>query len=277
MPSTLRIQKSGNRSKSVPTPRCLLKVAVEAVWNAGNHALKHSARRQQTIQITAHDVKLKLDVECQGIAERTILGAFPDHAILGEETAGDSLPTSSPFVWIIDPIDGTVNFSHGLPFWCCSIAVQFQGRTIASAVFSPAMGELFTATLGGPARCNGKIIHVSDTRTLKTSLVMTGLDQKLTPSTNRLNIFRAISDSVQKARVMGVAALDICRVAIGQADGYFESGVYLWDITAGGLIVECAGGRVESLASPAPLRHLFLATNGRIHQPLKKLINQHRA
>jgi len=261
----------------MPAPRpvsykSLLNVALEAVTNAGNHALKNYARRRQTIQVTAHDVKLKLDVECQGIAERTILGAFPDHAILGEETAGDAFPSHSPYVWIIDPIDGTVNFSHGLPFWCCSIAVQFKGVTVAGAVYGPAVGELFTATRGGPARRNGKKIHVSDTSNVKSALVMTGLDQKLAPSSNRLDIFSTISENVQKARVVGTAALDICRVAAGQADGYFESGVYVWDVYAGALVVECAGGRVESLGSPAPLRQLFLATNGLIHQPLKKLI-----
>lgn len=250
----------------------LLAVAVQAAWNAGHHALKHTRRRRETIQVTAHDVKLKLDVECQRIAERTILGAFPDHAILGEETAGDSTPTHSPYVWIIDPIDGTVNFSHGLPFWCCSVAVQVKGRTVAGAVFAPAMAELFTAAAGAPALRNGKPIHVSDTATLKSALVMTGLDQKLTPIMNRMDIFRAIAGTVQKARVMGAAALDICRVAAGQADGYFESGIYTWDVSAAGLIVERAGGRVEILASPAPHRYLYMASNGLIHRPLKKLI-----
>lgn len=261
--------------KRPPSHKALLAVAVEAVWNAGHHALKNDQRRRETIQVTAHDVKLKLDVECQHIAERTILGAFPDHAILGEETAGSFTAAHSPHLWIIDPIDGTVNFSHGLPFWCCSIAVQFRGRTVAGAVFAPAMAELFTAALDAPALRNGRRIHVSRTDTLGESLVMTGLDQKLTPGMKRLGVFKAIANNTQKARVMGAAALDICRVAAGQADGYFEAGIYTWDVTAAGLIVERAGGRVEILASPAPHRYLYMASNGRIHQPLKKLITGH--
>jgi myo-inositol-1(or 4)-monophosphatase len=255
-------------------PRALLAVAVESAWKAGHHALRHIRRRRQTIQVTRHDVKLKLDVECQAIAERSILGAFPDHAILGEETAGSTIPDHSPYVWIIDPIDGTVNFSHGLPFWCCSIAIQFKGRTLAGAVLAPALGELFTASTDTPAMRNGKRIRVSDTNHLSSALIMTGLDQKLTPRTKRLSIFRSIADNTQKARVMGAAALDICRVAAGQADGYFEAGIYTWDVTAAGLVVERAGGRTEILASPAPHRYLFMASNGRIHQPLKQLITQ---
>lgn len=225
--------------------------------------------------VSAHDVKLKLDVECQAIAERTILQAFPGHAILGEETAGDAAPTHSPYVWIIDPIDGTVNFSHGLPFWCCSVAVQYQGRTVAGAVYGPALKELFTATVDGPARCNGRRLRVSETRRFDAAMVLTGLDQKLTRHMPRLGVFQAIAENARKARVMGAAALDICRVAAGQADGYFESGIYTWDVSAAGLVVERAGGKTESLAAMGPHRMMFMATNGRIHRTMKRLILSH--
>lgn len=247
-------------------------MAVAAVRKAGAHARKHTARRSQTLTVAAHDVKLALDVECQAIAEHTILSAFPGHAILGEETAGDGTPTHSPYVWVIDPIDGTVNFSHGLPFWCCSVAVQYRGRTVAGAVYGPDMDELFTATLRGPALRNGRRLRVSRTNRLEATLVMTGLDQKLSRRTRRLSIFTAIAENVQKTRVMGAAALDACRVAAGQADAYFESGIYTWDIAAAGLVVERAGGRIETLATPGPHRVIFLASNGRIHEPLKRLI-----
>jgi len=211
-------------------------------------------------------------MECQAIAERVIQQVFPDHAILGEETAGETAPDHSAYVWIIDPIDGTVNFSHGLPFWCCSVAVQHRGRIMAGAVFGPDLNELFTATANGPARRNGQQIRVSRTSRLDAALVMTGLDQKLSRRTKRLSIFRAIAENVQKTRVMGAAALDACRVATGQADAYFESGIYTWDVSAAGLVVERAGGRIETLATPGPHRLVFLASNGRIHAPLKRLI-----
>ena len=224
----------------------------------------------------AHDVKLKLDKECQEIAEQTILAHFPTHAILGEETAEDSTAGSvPPYLWIIDPIDGTVNFSHGLPFWCCSVAVRHHAQTMAGAVYAPALGELYTAAIGLPAECNQKPIRISNVRKLNQAMVLTGLDQKVNPKTKRLELFRAIADTAQKARVMGVAALDMCRVAAGQADGYFEAGIYTWDVAAAALIVERSGGRAEILGNPAPHRLLFLATNGLIHDELKSLILEH--
>lgn len=253
----------------------LLEVAVKAARAAGRHAARNLARRQESILVAAHDVKLALDVECQKIAERTILASFPDHAILGEETAGETAPDHSPYVWIIDPIDGTVNFSHGLPFWCCSVAVRHKGRTVAGTVFAPALDELYTATGTGPALRNGKPIRVSKTARLEAALVMTGLDQKLSRRMKRLALFKAIAESVRKARVMGAAALDACRVAAGQADAYFESGIYTWDVAAAGLVVERAGGRIETLATPGPHRLVFLASNGRIHQPMQRLIKAH--
>jgi myo-inositol-1(or 4)-monophosphatase len=259
-----------------PTPAKLLEAAIAAARAAGTHALTNLARRTEVAQGFAHDVKLKLDMECQVIAEQTLLSHFPDHALLGEETADSATPTrSSPYLWIIDPIDGTVNFSHGLPFWCCSVAVQYQGRTLAGAVFAPALGELYTTAAGQPSTCNGRVLAVSSVPRLDQGLVMTGLDQKVNPRMKRLELFRAIADTAQKARVVGVAALDLCRVAAGQADGYFEAGIYTWDIAAAALIVDNAGGHTEILANPAPHRLLFMGTNGHIHEELKRLILSH--
>lgn len=262
----------------VLTPARLLEVAVAAARTAGTHALTNLERRMDVAQGYAHDVKLKLDMECQAIAEQTILSQFPSHTILGEETADDSAPApSSPYLWIIDPIDGTVNFSHGLPFWCCSVAVRHHGKTLAGAVFAPALGELYTAAAGSPAECNGRRLRVSSVPRLNQALVMSGLDQKVNPKMERMELFRAIANASQKTRVMGVAALDMCRVAAGQADGYFEAAIFTWDIAAAALIVENAGGRAEALGNPAPHRLLFLATNGHLHEELKTLILGHLA
>ncbi|MEI6147921.1 MAG: inositol monophosphatase family protein [bacterium] len=260
------------------TPSRLLEVAVAAARTAGTHALTNLDRRTDIAQGFAHDVKLKLDLECQTVAEQTLLSHFPSHAILGEETADDATPTrSSPYLWIIDPIDGTVNFSHGLPHWCCSVAVRHRGITMAGAVYAPALAELYTAAAGGPAECNGQRLRTSSVPRLDQALVMTGLDQKVNPRMKRFALFRAIADTVQKTRVMGAAALDICRVAKGQADGYFEAGIYTWDVAAAALILENAGGRSEILANPSPHQLLFLATNGHIHEELKSLISGHLA
>ncbi len=226
--------------------------------------------------VAAHDVKLKLDLECQELIWALVRKHFPTHAILAEESADKGQPADdphhSPYTWIIDPIDGTVNFTHGLPWWCCSVAVNYLGKMVAAAVYAPATDELFTAARDIPSCCNGQPITVSAVKTLKESMVLTGLDQKFTEKGQRLSRFLAISENVQKARVIGAAALDMCRVAAGQSDGYFEGGIYTWDVAAAGLIVELAGGRVEILAEPSPHRLIFMATNGHIHDELKTLI-----
>ena len=257
-------------------PARLLEIVTLAVRTAGDHANRNRHRRTDTIMAAEHDVKLQLDLECQEIIWSLIRNQFPHHAILAEESADKGQPADdphhSPYTWIIDPIDGTVNFSHGLPWWCCSVAVNFQGQTVAAAVYAPATSELFTAARGGVACCNGTPITVSGVKSLRESMVLTGLDQKFTSQDQRLSRFLAISDAVQKARVIGAAALDLCRVAAGQADGYFEAGIYTWDVAAAGLIVELAGGCVETLAKPSPHRLLYMATNGHIHGELKTLI-----
>lgn len=259
-------------------PPVLLDVAIAAARAAGSHAFLNQARRTEIDEGFAHDVKLRLDKECQEIAEQTVLARFSTHAILGEETAGEATGESaSPYLWIIDPIDGTVNFSHGLPFWCCSVAVRYQGQTQAGAVYAPALSELYTAATGLPAQCNRRPLRVSTVPRLSEAMVMTGLDQKINPKAGRMEVFRAIADSAQKARVMGVAALDMCRVAAGQADAYFEAGIFTWDVAAAALIVEQAGGRTEILGNPAPHHLLFLASNGLIHEELGHLIREHLA
>lgn len=257
-------------------PAVLLETVVLAARTAGNHANHNRHRKADSIMVAAHDVKLKLDVECQEIIWSLIRSRFPTHAILAEESADKGQPADdphqSPYTWIIDPIDGTVNFTHGLPWWCCSVAVNYQGKTVAAAVYAPATDELFTAARGGTACCNGTPITVSGVKTLKESMVLTGLDQKGTEKYKRLSRFQAISDAAQKARVIGAAALDMCRVAAGQSEGYFEAGIYTWDVAAAGLIVELAGGRAEILDEPSPHRLIYMATNGHIHDELKALI-----
>lgn len=253
----------------------LLAAAVEAARAATDHACRNRHRRLEVARGFAHDVKLSLDTECQTIAIERLLARFPGHAVLAEESAESETGAPAPvpgYEWIIDPIDGTVNFSHGLPFWCCSIAVRLDGRTVAGAVHAPDLNELYTATRNGVATRNGEPLRVSDVATLSHSLIMTGLDQKMTPDGGGYGSFQAIADSAQKARVMGVAALDLCRVAAGQAEGYFESSIYTWDIAAADLIVERAGGRTETLAALGPHRWCHMASNGLIHEALKALI-----
>jgi len=251
----------------------LLTGAGAAAREAGRYALVHGGRRGEVAETRRHDVKLKLDRECQEIAEAFIRAHFPTHDIMGEEDATEApVPAASEFRWIIDPIDGTVNFSHGLPHWCCSIAVERRGTIVAGAVYAPVTDELYTASLEQAAQCNGAALHVSTVTSLDRALVLTGVDKDGAPGQPPFERFLRITDRVQRSRIMGCAALDICHVAAGRADAYFESGIYTWDMAAAALIVQQAGGRGEILARRGGHRLCFAATNGRVHQELKDLL-----
>lgn len=218
----------------------LLNVAINAVSKAGIHALNERYRSRDTISTSAHDIKLVLDIECQKIAEEIIIKNYPDHKIIGEE--GNSDQAYSLFEWIIDPIDGTVNYSHGFSHWCCSIAVRYNNEIIVGAVFAPELDYLFTAGKDIPAKLNNKLIEPSSTKHLSKSLVFTGLNQR---SKNKISpTFEAFKDlalNTQKVRISGSAALDLCHVASAKTDAYIEYGVYLWDYAAAGFIAEKAG------------------------------------
>lgn len=250
----------------------LLACAVEAVRRAGAHAQANIHRRAEAVVRTAHDVKLALDLECQRLIESVIHESYPAHAILGEE--GDREMAGSRYEWIVDPLDGTVNFSHGLPYWCHSVAVRRDGETVAGAVYSPLYGELFAATKDGPATVNGAPIRVSTTARLADSLLLTGIEKNFDQHPQSLEVARAVALSVQKFRLMGAAALDLCMVAAGRADGFYESGIHLWDVAAGELIVRQAGGTVQKLAQIGPRKLRYVATNGLIHDEFMALLSQ---
>jgi myo-inositol-1(or 4)-monophosphatase len=255
---------------------CLLECAGIAARAAGDHALKNRDRRRETLQVLKNDVKLVLDVECQRLAEGILRTRFPHHRILGEEDTGAAVQPPdllSDYEWIIDPIDGTVNFFHGLPLWCCSIAVRRGQDILAGVVYAPEMGHFYEATAQSQARCNGQELRVSEIGTLEESVVMTGLDKNADPALPPLTLFSAISSRVQRARVLGSAALDVCMVAAGRAEGYFEAGIYIWDIAAAGLLVRQAGGKAEVLQRrPDGKRLAYAASNGRIHSALKEIV-----
>lgn len=260
-----------------PTPRrpeleALLNCCVAAARAAALHALSNSARRRQATRRFAHDVKLALDLESQRAAEAVIRRANPSHSILGEEQSSGR--GNNPWRWVIDPIDGTVNFLHGSPWWCSSVAVQHEGRTVAGAVFGPEYDELFTAHSAGPALCNGRLIRVSDTHAMGSALICTGIVKQGAERKRSFLTFRRITEACQKTRIQGSAALDICSVACGRADAFFESGIYLWDVAAAGLIVERAGGRADYLKNGPGNRVHFLASNGIIHAALRRVLGR---
>lgn len=257
---------------SPPSQGDLLACAVEVVRAAGAHAVRNESRRQEALQRTAHDVKLALDHECQRKMEEVIQGAYPRHHILGEEGGGRG-DASQP-QWILDPIDGTVNFSHGLPYWCHSAAVQVDGRTVAGAVLAPAYGELYTACADTPALCNERPIRVSDVETLDRAMVLTGLEKNFDQHSRSLEVTRGIVLKVQKLRLLGAAALDLCQIACGRADVFFESGLHVWDIAAAELIIQRAGGHAENLAKFSDVRFRYFASNAALRAPFLDLLAQ---
>ncbi|MDI6774241.1 MAG: inositol monophosphatase [Verrucomicrobiota bacterium] len=249
-------------------PPALLQCAIAAAKAAGAHAFRNTHRRLETFREDRHDVKLELDRECQRAAE----AAYPRHDVLGEESEQSAARPRSEFQWIIDPIDGTVNYHHGLRYWAASVAARRRREVVAGAVCAPALDELYQASVGAPALPNGKRIRISRVKSLAGAVVLTGMDKNLTSGSPPLTLFSRVALRAQKARILGSAALDLCQVARGAADGYIETGIYLWDVAATGLIVRQAGGRAETLWSDkAGYALACFASNGRIHAEPRKL------
>ncbi|MCA1808745.1 MAG: inositol monophosphatase [Lentisphaerae bacterium] len=243
--------------------------AEEAARAAGLHALKNIRRRRNLTQTFAHDVKLELDAECQSVAHRLLARRFPEHAFIGEESAPGKPRPPGP-VWIVDPIDGTVNFFHGLPWWCCSVALQIDGLTVAGAVYAPALEEFYLATADGPARCNGRRLHTSDTDKLQNVIMSTGLNKRPRALPAAVQLFGCLAARTRKLRIMGSAALDICGVASGRVDAFFETGIYLWDVAAADLIVRRAGGSSAMIHRPGN-RVEYLAAAPGVFTALRRL------
>lgn len=248
----------------------LLTCAVTAAQYAGDYALAENARRMETDHRRPHDVKLALDRECQLRAAEIIHRQFPSHPILGEEISHDR-DDSQPR-WIVDPIDGTVNFSHGWSIWCTSVAVEHEGTTLAGAIYAPALDELYTATATAAAQLNGCDLAVSTIPTLSEALVLTDTNKETYDFDAGAELYGALLHRAQKVRVTGSAALDICRVARGHAEGYTALGIYPWDTAAAALILERAGGRFEVIEELGEQRFRALCSNGPVHEELKAVL-----
>ena len=247
------------------TPTAILAMANLAARRSGDYALAQSQRRHDANSVDRNDVKHKLDVECEAICRQILAAATPESTLLGEEscTIWDGGIPSAPsgLEWIVDPIDGTINFFHGDPNWCCSVAARIDGRTVAGVVYAPELGLCYEASIDGPALCNSSPISVSTVSDPSLALVRTGKDK----SQNHADFIRfidSVDNSCQRLRTSGSAALDVAAVAHGHADGYIQLGVYLWDVAAASIIVERAGGACELLACRGGYRMSFMATNG---------------
>lgn len=246
--------------------------AVGALLKRNLHATKRAN------EVTQHDIKLELDVRSQRLIERSLRAAFPEIPLLGEEgTAGD---VQAAHRWVVDPIDGTVNFTYGIPHACISIALQRRRsgkaaeyedgyETALGVIYDPFCDELWTAQRSKPARLNGRAIHVSARRNLAECIVCLGFAKTKESLERTLPYFNELVPRVRKIRIMGSAALALTYVATGRFDAYIESGIRVWDVAAGGLIVQCAGGEYWHRPLPAQHAHRLIASNGLLRQNLR--------
>ncbi len=204
----------------------------------------------------------------------TIRAAFPDHYLLTEESG--ELPTSSNYKWIIDPIDGTVNFANGIPICCVSIGVEKDGQMIHGAVYNPIFNEFYLAEKGKGATLNGQPIQVSEKAEVSSSCLVTGFPYTYLDMPNGpLQCFERFIRKGIPVRRLGSAAIDLCWVAAGRFDGFYEHKLQAWDSAAGFLMVEEAGGKVTDFNGNhySPYQPHLLATNGKIHDEMLQWIN----
>jgi myo-inositol-1(or 4)-monophosphatase len=224
----------------------MLETAIEAAYEAGKLLKQNFGGAQNVNEATQRDIKLEIDEQTQKCITRVILADFPDHAILGEE--GVTGRQDADVRWVVDPLDATVNYFYGIPHYCTSIAAQQRTgpdtwQTVAGVVYAPEVDELFAASTDQPATLNNQPIHVSQRARLDESIIGIGFFKS--EETMRLSMtdFQRLLPKVRKMRLMGSAALDVVYVACGRFDAYIEYGIKLWDICAGQLILERAGGR----------------------------------
>jgi myo-inositol-1(or 4)-monophosphatase len=217
------------------------------------------------------DLVTDADRESESIIVRRLRREYPAAAILAEESG--ALGGGGPERWIVDPLDGTTNFTHGYPLFCVSIAYEYAGELVAAVIFAPVMNEWFAAERGAGARLNDRPIAVSALDRLRNAMTCTGFHPADFERNERC--FRAVSHRAQAVRRDGSAALDLAYIACGRFDGFWEFDLHAWDVAAGTLLVREAGGVVTCVdGSPATLDgRSILATNGRIHDELRAALS----
>jgi myo-inositol-1(or 4)-monophosphatase len=237
-----------------------LDLAIAAAQAAGALLRKHFGAPLNVNALEDHDIKLELDVQSQTLITGMILEHFPDHAIYGEEgLAGNQ---ASAFHWILDPIDGTVNYFYGIPHFCISIALRENTEIILGVIYDPIRDEMWQVRKGEPALMNGKRCAVSTRATIPESILV-GFSKTRSTIDTGLPLFLDMVYRARKCRLMGSAALDMAYIASGRLDGYVEQSVSLWDVAAGILLIEAAGGTVKMKPHPEMAdKFSIIATNG---------------
>jgi myo-inositol-1(or 4)-monophosphatase len=230
----------------VTSPDQLLELAVGTAREAAALIRSGAARGVEVTATKSSDVDVvtESDRSAERLIRRALLCARPDDAVLGEE--GDDEPGTSGVRWIVDPIDGTVNFLYGIPQYAVSIAAELDGQVVAGVVLNVATGVEYTATVDGPAQRNGAPIRVRSVVPLHERLIGTGFSYEAHQREVQARALLRLLPRIRDIRRFGSCALDLCGVAEGSLDGYLEEGVNLWDHAAGGLVARSAGARVET-------------------------------
>jgi myo-inositol-1(or 4)-monophosphatase len=259
-----------------PISPLYLATAIEAVTRAGRIQIDRLGTDLRVDKKGAIDLVTEIDLQIEREFRQMIAERFPDHAVLGEEFAatGDR-EAAARYCWVFDPVDGTTNYAHGLPIFCSSLALEIDGTAAVGAVYDPTRRELFTAERGQGAWLNGRPLRVSSEDTLLDSLLVTGFHYGIQRDPEELvGLFREFLTRARAVRRLGSAALDLCYVAAGRFDGYWESKIQPWDVAAGALVVSEAGGRVTTVRGDEfkSRSGSVLATNGRIHDLMLEVI-----
>ena len=221
------------------------------------------------------DLVTEADLEAEQMFRDLIAARFPDHAVIGEESGMSPTARDARFQWIIDPVDGTTNFAHGLAFFCVSIALQIAGALAVGVIYDPIADELFTAERGEGARLNGQPIHVSNAEALIDAMMCTGFPYTVREDRlKQVAVFAAFLPEAQAVRRLGSAALDLAYVACGRLDAFWEESLKAWDMAAGALIVQEAGGVVTNVDGTPydPFAGHIAASNAAIHPLMMDVI-----
>lgn len=254
------------------------KVAVESALAAGKFLTSRMGRIRELSfkQGSVTNIVTDVDKKSEQIIIKRIKSQFSDHRILAEESGKDSI--QSEYRWIIDPIDGTTNFIHNFPFFCVSVALEKKGRPLIGVVYDPVRDELYHAEKKKGAYLNNRRIRVSKINDITGSLLATGFAYDVNKSANNDNInnFKKLLEASQAVRRAGSAALDLCYVASGRFDGFWELDLNPWDTAAAFLIVQEAGGKVTKFdgSKYTPYEKNILATNGKIHSKMVAILKK---
>jgi len=247
-------------------------VAKEAALEAGRILKEHLDTDFKVYKKGIVNLVTEVDLKAEKAILDRIYSNFPDHQILSEEkgaVAGDA-----GYCWVIDPLDGTTNYTHRYPIFCVSIALEHEGKTILGIVYNPISGEMFTAERGKRAFLNGERIQVSSAGSLIESLLCTGFSYERDKVRANLDLFNKACMTAQAVRRDGSAALDLCYVACGRFDGFWELTLHPWDVAAGKLILEEAGGFLTDIRGVFCTHYepAIIASNGRIHSAIVDLV-----